>query len=78
MSGIPSTSDSLALDSASTLGRIAFEPLKVFAFWSAIALPLAYLPLLASGLDSGELPLFAGLIALHAATLVLGRNHGQD
>ncbi|ELZ86175.1 hypothetical protein C453_10168 [Haloferax elongans ATCC BAA-1513] len=78
MSGIPSTTDSLALDLASTLGRVALAPFETIAFWSAIALPLAYLPLLAEGLGGGNLPLFAGLLALHVAALVLGRDHGQD
>ncbi|WP_396612603.1 hypothetical protein ACH9L7_04825 [Haloferax sp. S1W] len=78
MSGIPSTSDSVALDLAATLGRVALEPFETLAFWSAIALPLAYLPLLASGLGGGDLPLFAGLLALHVTALVLGRDHAQD
>ncbi|ELZ60824.1 hypothetical protein G3A49_10900 [Haloferax volcanii] len=78
MSGIPSTNDSIALDFASTVGRLAYAPLETVAFWSAVALPLAYLPVLSGGLSTGELPLFAGLIALHAVALVLGRDHGQQ
>ncbi|ELZ98864.1 hypothetical protein C440_00870 [Haloferax mucosum ATCC BAA-1512] len=78
MSGIPSTSDSVTLDSASTLGRIAFEPVETIAFWSAVALPLVYLPLLAGGFESGQFTLFIGLIALHVAMLALGRGHGQE
>ncbi|WP_191965449.1 MULTISPECIES: hypothetical protein [Haloferax] len=78
MSGIPSTTDSIALDFASTVGRLAFEPLETVAFWSAVALPIAYLPLLANGLSSADVPLFVGLLALHAAALVLGRGHGQN
>jgi hypothetical protein len=78
MSGIPSTTDSIALDVASTVSRAAFEPLKTIAFWSAIALPLAYLPLLANGLGTADVPLFVGLLAVHATALVLGRDHGRD
>ncbi|ELZ71185.1 hypothetical protein C5B91_06210 [Haloferax sp. Atlit-10N] len=78
MSGIPSTNDSLALGFASTIGRLAYAPLETVAFWSAVALPLAYLPVLSGGLSTGELPLFAGLIAVHAVALVLGRDHGQQ
>ncbi|MCO8266968.1 hypothetical protein ACOZ4B_19250 [Haloferax prahovense] len=78
MSGIPSTTDSIALDFASTISRLAYAPLETVAFWSAVALPLAYLPVLSGGLSAGELPLFAGLIAFHAIALVLGRDHGQQ
>ncbi|KAB1196229.1 MULTISPECIES: hypothetical protein [Haloferax] len=78
MSGIPSTPDSIANDLASAVGRFAFEPLETVAFWSAVALPLAYLPMLANGLTASNLPLFVGLLALHATALVLGRGHGQD
>lgn len=78
MSGIPSTTDSIALDFASAVGRLAFAPLETVAFWSAVALPLEYLPILANGLGSADVPLFVGLLALHATALVLGRGHGQD
>ncbi|MFC7129415.1 hypothetical protein [Haloferax chudinovii] len=78
MSGIPSTNDSIALDFASAVGRLAYAPFETVAFWSAVALPLAYLPVLSGGLSSGELPIFAGLIAFHAVALVLGRDHGQQ
>ncbi|MFC7203534.1 hypothetical protein ACFQJC_08415 [Haloferax namakaokahaiae] len=74
MSGVPSTTDSLA----SALSRTALAPVQVVAFWSAIALPLAYLPLLAGGLETGELSLFVGLLAVHAAALVIGRDHAQE
>lgn len=52
------------------------KPLALFAFWSAIALPALYLPLLASGLETvDDLMVFCGLFALHAVTLVIGRSH---
>lgn len=64
-----------ALPSIPTLTK----PLAVLAFWSAIALPALYLPLLASGLESlDDLMVFLGLFGLHAATLVLGRSHRPD
>ncbi|WP_416839737.1 hypothetical protein [Haloferax sp. DFSO52] len=78
MSGIPSTPDSIAFDFASAVGRVAFQPLETVAFWAAVALPIAYLPMLAHGLTSANLPLFVGLLALHAAALVLGRGHRQN
>ena len=54
------------------------EPLSAVAFWSAIALPLLYVPLLAAGLGSTQdLLLFLGLFALHLAALLGGRSHGS-
>lgn len=78
MSGIPSTTDSIALEFASAVGRLAYQPIETLAFWSAVALPIAYLPLLANGLGSSDVPLFVGLLALHATALVLGRGHGEN
>lgn len=53
------------------------EPLSTIAFWSAIALPVLYLPLLAVGLGSvRDLALFLGLFVLHLAALLAGRSHG--
>lgn len=54
------------------------EPLSAVAFWSAIALPVLYVPLLATGLGSTrDLALFLGLFALHLVTLVGGRTYGS-
>ena len=54
------------------------QPLSALAFWSAIALPLLYVPLLAAGLDSsGDLLLFLGLFALHLAALFGGRTYAS-
>lgn len=54
------------------------EPLSAVAFWSAIALPLLYVPLLAAGLGTTQdLLLFLGLFALHLVTLFGGRSHGS-
>lgn len=48
------------------------------AFWSAIALPFVYLPLLFVGLDSVETQLlFAVLVALNVVTILLGHRYGQ-
>lgn len=53
------------------------EPLSAVAFWSAIALPLLYVPLLAAGLGTvQDLLLFLGLFALHLVALFAGRSHG--
>lgn len=54
------------------------EPLSAVAFWSAIALPLLYVPLLAAGLGSTQdLLLFLGLFALHLVALFGGRSYGS-
>jgi len=53
------------------------KPLSAVAFWSAIALPLLYLPLLGAGLrTTQDLLLFMGLFALHLVALVGGRSYG--
>lgn len=54
------------------------EPLSALAFWSAVALPLLYVPLLAAGLGSArDLLLFLGLFVLHLVALVGGRSYGS-
>lgn len=52
------------------------EPLAAIAFWSAITLPVLYLPLLMAGLSTTQdLLLFLGLLALHLAALLAGRSY---
>ena len=49
------------------------------AFWSAITLPVIYLPLLVVGLDSLiDLLMFFSLFTLHVIALVLGQTHLAD
>jgi hypothetical protein len=48
------------------------------AFWSAIAMPFLYIPLLLGGLTGGEAPAFVGLIAANGLALVLGHGHRQS
>lgn len=58
----------------STLAR----PFEAAAFWSAIALPFLYLPLLISGLgSSAQLTAFLALLALHAVAIVGGHRHNR-
>lgn len=48
------------------------------AFWMAVALPLVYLPLLATGLDGGRTPVvFVLLVSAHICALWAGRAHGR-
>ncbi|WP_122088883.1 hypothetical protein [Halalkalicoccus subterraneus] len=65
-------SDRLAV---STLTR----PFEAAAFWSAVALPFLYLPLLVAGLDSSaQLSAFLALLALHAVAIVGGHRHNRQ
>jgi len=47
-------------------------------FWGAILLPVAYLPLLLSGLSTGrDAALLGALIVLHLAALAAGHAHNR-
>jgi len=50
------------------------------AFWTAIALPFLYLPLLITGLNSGATRIaFVALVACNAVALLIGHSHrGSD
>ena len=49
---------------------------SAFAFWSGIALPGLYIPVLLHGIESVEgLAVFLGLFGLHVLALVGGRCH---
>ena len=55
------------------------RPVEALGFWGAIALPVAYLSLLASGIDGrAGLGLFLGLVGLHVAALVIGHGHARS
>lgn len=65
--------------STSPVERAVATPLAAVAFWSAIALPALYLPLVISGLNSvGDLAVFFGLFGLHLAALLGGRTYRTD
>lgn len=49
------------------------------AFWTAIVLPVLYLPpLIAGPATTAELSLLGGLIGLHVAAIVVGHDYGTD
>ena len=55
------------------------KPLEAVGFWSAIALPFLYVPLLATGITDTSSQLAAlVLIGLHVAALVVGHKHRAD
>ncbi|MDY6818899.1 MAG: hypothetical protein SVG88_09570 [Halobacteriales archaeon] len=59
--------------------RSVMQPISALGFWSAIALPALYLPLLVTGLDSvDDLLVFLGLFAIHLVSLYVGRTHRRD
>jgi hypothetical protein len=48
------------------------------AFWTAVALPLAYVPVLVRGHSTGLDPLtVAPLLAVHVVAIVVGQYHGR-
>lgn len=55
------------------------RPLEAVAFWSAIALPFLYLPILVSGLEStAQLTAFLALLALHTVAIVSGHRYNRE
>jgi hypothetical protein len=62
--------------SAASIAASILVPVRAAAFWSAVVLPLAYLPLVATG-AVWEMPLtFCALLALNAVAFLVG--HGHD
>lgn len=56
--------------------RMVVGSISALAFWSAIALPVLYLPLLAKGLSSvDDLLAFLALLGVHILALLAGRSH---
>lgn len=51
-------------------------PLEAVGFWAAVALPVAYLPLLATGGRQSRHLAFA-LVAAHVLALAAGHTHGD-
>lgn len=55
------------------------RPIEAVAFWSAVALPFLYLPLLLSGLDTtDQVTAFILLVGLNVVALVIGHRYGRD
>lgn len=52
------------------------KPLRVVGFWSAVALPFLYVPLVAAGLEStAELSVFLTLLTANVVAIALGHSH---
>jgi hypothetical protein len=63
------------LGSARTVAEHLRPLLQATAFWSAVAMPFLYVPLLVGGLTDGEAVTFIGLLFLNVVALVLGHGH---
>jgi hypothetical protein len=65
------------LPAIETVRSALVEPVRAAAFWTAITLPLVYVPMLATG-AIGEHPVaLLALIALNAVAFVVGHEHNQ-
>lgn len=59
--------------------RYIRTPLGVISFWSAVTLPVLYVPLFLGGVrSSNDLVLFLGLFGLHVLALTAGRDYQPD
>lgn len=57
-------------------GESLLAPIRGIAFWSAIALPFLYIPLLVSGLGSASTrTAFVALVACNVVALLIGHSH---
>ncbi|USZ72622.1 hypothetical protein [Natronosalvus halobius] len=54
------------------------DRLRVASFWTAIVLPIAYLPILAIGSDGTRTGLFVTLLAVHLVALYVGHAHNVE
>jgi len=61
------------------MGHSLLTPLRAVAFWTAIALPFLYVPLLASGLESGSVRMaFLLLVVANVVTLIVGHPYARN
>jgi len=76
----PSAHDLFArVETAPDLRESLLTPVRGLAFWTAVALPFLYLPLLVSGLGSQPVRLaFLAMVAINAVALWLGHGYTDD
>lgn len=60
---------------AAAVAATLLGPVRAAAFWSAVMLPLIYLPLVATGLVWNRPLAFAALLVLNAVTFLVGHGH---
>ncbi|MFB6164419.1 MAG: hypothetical protein ABEJ31_04615 [Haloarculaceae archaeon] len=51
------------------------RPVAFVGFWSAVAIPLVLVAMLATGAANNQITTFLGLLALNGAALVAGRDY---
>lgn len=88
MSNAPHTKDRFTLDDdqlarAAEIARraagSAAQQTRIVGFWSAVALPFLYVPVLASGLETTtETGVVLALLVLNFLAVVVGRGHKAD
>lgn len=76
--GLPDESRSELQGGVASAARTLSGPFQFVGFWSAVALPMLYLPLLAGGFTGDEATTFAVLLAVHAVALVAGHGYRND
>lgn len=75
MSTKPSTLS--ALPAASAISAVR-RPVEAAAFWLGVALPFAYLPVLAFGIEQAAVLPLVGLLAANLVALAVGHGYGRE
>jgi formate-dependent nitrite reductase membrane component NrfD len=66
-------------ESVPNVGHSLLAPIRGIAFWIAIVLPFLYMPLLASGLQSGSVrTAFVALVVCNAVALLVGHSYARE
>ena len=66
-------------DAVPSVGRTLVAPIRGVAFWTAIALPFLYIPLLATGLQSTAVRTAFGVLVLaNAVALLVGHSYARE
>lgn len=60
-----------------SLHSTVVTPFRFVGFWTAVFLPFVYLPLLFTTLDGATVTAFAGLLAVHVLSIVIGRKYND-
>jgi hypothetical protein len=77
--GADASFDERARSLLRTASYHVFTPVRAIGFWSAIALPFLYVPLVATGLETrAELTVFLALLAANVVAIALGHSHSPD
>jgi hypothetical protein len=73
----PSTPDASPTSLRSRVGlETVLAPVRATSFYAALALPLAYVPMLVAGLETvPQTTTFALLLGLHVLALAIGHGH---